>query len=106
MQKLIPILALALCGCANIKHTRTVTTGTNGVPQVTEKETAHFFFQKEAAQKVNSSTHDNGTNYSHTFSAVGVQVSGDVELIKAIGDAVGKGIAAGAKGAATGGTVP
>jgi hypothetical protein len=100
MKKLTPILAVAvLCGCANISHKRIVSTAADGTKTVDEKETAHFFFQKEAAQKVNSSTHDSGTNYTHSFSAVGVQVTGDVELVNAIGKAVASGIAAGAQGA-------
>ena len=88
-----------LAGCANISHSRTVAVTQDGTRTVTDKESARFFFEKEAAQKVNASTHDSGTNYTHSFSAVGVQVAGDVDLVNAIGNAVAKGIAAGAKGA-------
>lgn len=98
-MKTLSILAvLLLCGCANISHTRVVSE-TNGVRQVTEKESGRFFFQKEVAQKIGISTLDNGTNYSHIVTASGVQVTGDVQLIKAIGDAVAGGIGAAAKSA-------
>lgn len=102
MKTLLSLLAiLAVVGCANIVHKRTVTRiDHNGTNITTETESGRFLFEKEAVSKLSINTRDAGTNYTHSLSATGVAVNGDVELIKAIGDAVGQGIGAAAKGAA------
>jgi len=98
MKKFLSLFALiTVTGCANVSHHRVMTYAVDGTRTVDETETARFFFQKEAAQKIQVQTKDNGTNYSHGVSATGVSASGDVELIKAIGDAIGEGIGAAAK---------
>lgn len=105
-MKTLSILAvLLLCGCANISHNRQVVTentDTNGIKTVKttkESESARFFFQREAADKVFTSTTDSGTNYTHRVGATNVQATGDVDLVKAVGEAVSSSLGAAAKSA-------
>jgi len=105
MKSILPLIlvaftSLALFGCASVVHKREVTmVSVVGTNTTTETESARFFFNKEAAQKLNVSTHQNLTNYSHNVTATGVQASGDVEMMKAFMDGlanVGEKIANGA----------
>lgn len=91
--QIIAVCFLAL-GCANVSHHRTVTEAKDGTKKTDEKESARFFLEKEAAEKISVITKDSGTNYSHSVSATGLQISGDVELVKALGDAIAKALAA------------
>jgi hypothetical protein len=98
-QLLLGLLSLTLVmalGCANIVHNRTVTVNPDGTRTTQESESARFFLEKEAAQKISSATHDSPTNYSHVVTASGVQVTGDTDLVNAIGNQVNKAFVNGA----------
>lgn len=101
MKKLLSLAVLVAiaAGCANISHKRQVTTALDGTKTVTETETGHFLFEKEVAQKVSISTRDNPTNYTHTFSATGLSITGDAELATAVGTQVNNGFKNGAAAA-------
>lgn len=100
MKKLIlPVIALALCGCASIKHERDIVVDGKVVGRETEK--ASGFFMKAAVDGLRSSTKDG--NYTHTFTAKSATAVGDAEMITAtsaaLGNLIGTAAAATAKGA-------
>lgn len=75
------LLSLLLCtsGCGTIYHTRDVL-DTKGNVVAREAEGGRAFLMKSALDKLSSKTKDG--DYQHSFSASGVDVSGDVEMVK------------------------
>lgn len=98
-----------LSGCGSLQSSHTVTTETIENGKVTKRETladkngGRAVLMKTALEKMHSSTSDK--DYKHSISASGVQASGDVDMIKAIGSEVRQGFEAGI-GAAAKAVVP
>lgn len=103
MKKTIPLLLL-LCGCGNLQNRHETITEIFDQDKLIERRTVKDETQgkatlmKAAIQNLNVSTSD--VDYKHTMKANGVEASGDVEMIKAIGSEVRQGFKDGASAAA------